>query len=277
MLALMLVAGACLGNLIIMALAAVSDMETASTYGMLISYPVMFIPAMLYVSYQSGRNRLFDTGYAVDSNNFGRLGGWLLAAMAAVATLAGNMLSDPLSNLLPPMSEKWKALMESLLTDNPLWVTVISTVVFAPIFEEWLCRGMILRGLLQKIHPAWAMVISALFFALIHGNPWQALPAFLLGMLFAYVYYRTGSLRVTMLMHAVNNGSAVIISQTETARSMGVDASLLQILDKWQYIGLMAASLFIIVIFIDILKKNIPMKSFRGNIDTLAGTADNEI
>ena len=41
---------------------------------------------------------------------------------------------------------------------------------------------MVLRGLLgHKVKPVWAIVISAAFFAIIHLNPWQAIPAFLLG------------------------------------------------------------------------------------------------
>ena len=55
----------------------------------------------------------------------------------------------------------------SSLTGGPFWSSFLVTAIFAPIFEEWLCRGMILRGLLTKIKPAWAIIISALFFALI--------------------------------------------------------------------------------------------------------------
>ncbi len=116
------------------------------------------------------------------------------------------------------MPEGLEASFQQMLQNSPLWVTVVSTVIFAPIFEEWLCRGMVLRGLMQKVHPAWAMIISSVFFAFIHLNPWQAIPAFVLGMLFAYVYYMTGSLKLTMLMHAVNNGASVLMSQTQVAK-----------------------------------------------------------
>lgn len=265
MLALMLVIGACFGNLLILLLTAVSDAHTAASYGMLISYPVMFIPAMLYASYQSRRNQLFEKGYALDSSHFGNIGGIWMALMAAVVTLAGNFLTDPVTSALPPMPESLRRILENTLLESPLWVSVISTVVFAPLFEEWLCRGMILRGLLHRVHPALAMVISAAFFAVIHANPWQAIPAFVLGMLFAYVYYRTGSLKTTMLMHMVNNGFALGISQIPAFSD--IDASLSQFMDKWQYISLMAACMFIIVIFIDIVRKNIPLASGSGNCD----------
>ena len=72
---------------------------------------------------------------------------------------------------------------------------------------------MILRGMLRKVHPAWAIIISAIFFAIIHFNPWQGIPAFALGCLFGLVYWKTGSLKLTILMHAVNNLTSVILSR----------------------------------------------------------------
>lgn len=269
MLLLMLLIGACLGNFVTMLLMFLTDIETANSYGMLLSYPVMFLPPMWYASYQSRKNQFFDPGYMLDSNHFGRLTGWGMAIMAAVVTLAGSMIVDPIGAALPPMPESLKAVFENMLQESPMWVTIVSTVIFAPIFEEWLCRGMVLRGLLQKIHPAWAMIVSSVFFAFIHLNPWQAIPAFVLGMLFAYVYYRTGSLKLTMLMHAVNNLTAVLMNNSPAIKDLGMDASLIDILEKWQYIALMAASLFIIVIFIDIVRKNVPLNSERGNCDVI--------
>lgn len=184
--------------------------------------------------------------------------------MAAVVTLAGSMITDPVVSALPPMPEWLEASFEQMLQNSPLWVTVVSTVIFAPIFEEWLCRGMVLRGLMQKVHPAWAMIISSVFFAFIHLNPWQAIPAFVLGMLFAYVYYKTGSLKLTMLMHCVNNTFAVIAGQMDSLKDVDF---YFQIMEKWQYVSLLAASLIIIVIFVDIVWKNIPMQSRKGNMD----------
>ena len=185
MLLLMMFIGAVLGNIVVLLLGLFS-MDFAQTYGMLISYPLMFIPAMLYASAQSRRNEMFETGYALDNNNFGRLGGFSSALAVSIATLALAFIMDSVNMILPPMPDYIKAIFEKL-TEGPLWVTFISVSIFAPFFEEWLCRGMILRGLLQKMKPFWAITVSALVFALIHLNPWQGLPAFALGLLFGYV------------------------------------------------------------------------------------------
>ena len=223
--------------------------------GNLMGSAVVFLFGIFFSadSFMSRRNELFDTGYALDSNNFGKAGGWLMAIMVSVATLAVGFLMDPVNAALPKMPESLEKILENMVSDGPLWVSLLSVSVMAPFFEEWLCRGMILRGLLRKMHPVWAMVISSFCFALIHLNPWQGIPAFVLGMLFAYVYYKTGSLKLTMLMHCVNNTFAFMF----------------QIMDRWQYISLLAASLVIIVLFVDIVWKNIPMKSPEGNMDII--------
>ena len=207
----MFLLGALAGNLIILAGMAAYPAVT-ETYGFLVSYPVMFIPAMMYASFKSRRNALFDMGYALDSNNFGKFGGISAALAVSIAAIACAFLADPVMNLLPDMPDSLKQMLERL-TDGPLWASILAVSVFAPFFEEWLCRGMILRGLLQKTNPAAAIIVSALIFAAIHMNPWQAIPAFLFGLLAGYVYYKTGSLKLTMLMHCVNNSFSIVMSR----------------------------------------------------------------
>ena len=196
--------GMFLGGLVTTVLTLTMSVSFATTYGMVIVYPLQFIPAMLYASAKSRRNEGFEKGYALDSNNFGGRKGWSMALIVSAMALAGAFVFEPISMLLPEMSETMKAAMEMML-NGPVWIVLISVSVFAPFFEEWLCRGIILRGLLTKVKPVWAITISAAVFGLIHGNLWQAIPAFLIGVVLGYVYYKTGSLKLTMLMHCVNN------------------------------------------------------------------------
>lgn len=258
----LLLAGALIGNFVTAALLLLPGGEGLSSYSMLIAYPVMFIPAMLYAAGKSRTNHDFDLEkpVAVDGNDFGKLGFPLLAVMVVIVTLAAGFVTDPLSKLLPPTPEWFDNMTEQMLVGTPLWATLLSVSVFAPLFEEWLCRGLVLRGLLQRMKPGWAMAISSLFFALIHLNPWQALPAFVLGMLFAYVYYRTGSLKLTMLMHCTNNTFAALVGQNEKFREM---SSYSEIMEPWQYVTLVIAGIFIIAVFILILRKSTAGKLCR--------------
>jgi membrane protease YdiL (CAAX protease family) len=229
----MFLIGALLGNIIVLALGMVSA-EFAAIYGVVISYPVMFIPPLLYASAQIRRNEYFDLGYALDSNNFGRMGGWKLGLIVSIATIATAFMTDSLTKIMPEAPQWFEDAMNSIM-DAPTWLTLLSVSIFAPLFEEWLCRGLVLRGLLQKKSPAVAISLSALFFAVLHMNPWQAVPAFILGLLFGYVYYRTGSLKLTMLMHCVNNTLAVVFGKIP---SLAEADSFKDVLSTWAYVGI---------------------------------------
>ena len=182
-------------------------------YGILISYPLQFIPAMLYASFKSHRNEGFDNvANPLDDSRFAPMGASLVAVLCVFGTIAAAFLVEPVSLLLPDMPAFLEEALKKL-AEGPLWVSILSTAVFAPFFEEWLCRGMVLRGLLSKTKPSVAILVSALFFALIHGNPWQAIPAFLLGSFFGIVYWKTGSLKLTMLMHSANNLASIAAMQ----------------------------------------------------------------
>jgi hypothetical protein len=84
-------------------------------------------------------------------------------------------------------------------------------IVVAPLTEECLFRGLILRGFLLKYTVRKAIVVSALLFALFHVMPWQIPGAFAFGAIFAWVYIRTGSILPCILGHAFVNAIPSII------------------------------------------------------------------
>ncbi len=88
------------------------------------------------------------------------------------------------------------------------WFGPILAVVVAPLAEETLFRGVILRGLLGRWKPWAAIALSAALFALMHFNPAQTPIALGLGLVLGWVYYRTRSLGLCMLGHALNNASS---------------------------------------------------------------------
>jgi membrane protease YdiL (CAAX protease family) len=232
--------------------------ESVMQYSMLIAYPVSFIPPLLYASAKSRRNEFFDKGYALDSNNFGARGGFAMAVIVSIATLAAAFVCEPVSVMLPDMPETLKKSLE-LLMDGPLWAALLSVSIFAPLFEEWLCRGLVLRGLMKHMNPTGAILVSAAFFAILHMNPWQAIPAFLLGILFGYVYYRTGSLKLTMLMHCVNNTFSLLLSKIPGLEDI---ESFMDILSPWAYAGIYVACVLMLASAV-ILITGIPVKDTK--------------
>ena len=264
MLFLLFILGSLLGSLLSgLFNLAMGPSELVESYSMLIAYPVSFIPPLLYASAQSRRNEIFDTGYALDSNNFGSKGGLVIALTVSLATIAAAFVAEPAATILPDMPAYLEEALKSL-TNGPLWASLLSVSIFAPLFEEWLCRGLVLRGLMNKMNPAGAICISAAFFAILHMNPWQAIPAFILGLLFGYVYYRTGSLKLTMLMHCVNNTMATIFSRIPAFEDA---ETFMDVLAPWKYAGIYAACVVILICAIVILRA-IPVKDQKmGNCD----------
>ena len=264
MLLAMFFVGALLGNMLVLLLQAGFSAEFAQEYGTVISYPVMFIPPMLYASFQSRKNEFLPwgedgnppAGVPLDTNNFGRLGGGWLALGVSIATMAASFVAEPVNTMLPEMPELLKQALEQL-TEGPIWISLLSVSIFAPFFEEWLCRGIVLRGLLKKMKPGWAIAVSALFFAVLHMNPWQAIPAFILGLLFGYVYYKTGSLKLTMLMHCVNNTLSVICSHIP---SLAEAETFMDVMSPWAYACIYAACILFLTAAVITLRGIQPAK-----------------
>lgn len=264
--------GNLLGSLVTFILGLFLPSSVVMEYGSLVAYPIAFIPPMMYAAVQSRKNMLFDPGYKLSSANFGPFKWWSIALITLVISFA-TMISADLPNYLNmkvtdtvPALKKFYDVISALLeqmTGGPFWSSFLLTAIFAPIFEEWLCRGMVLRGLLTKMKPGWAIVISALFFAVIHMNPWQALNAFLIGVVMGYVYYKTGCLWLTMLMHFVNNGFAVICAQIP---SLSEYDFWIEMMGRTTYVVIYIAGLAALVLCIMAFKR-IPLKAPYGNID----------
>lgn len=94
-------------------------------------------------------------------------------------------------------------------TDASWWASLFALVVVAPVTEEILFRGLILRGLLSRHGVRLAVLMSAVLFALAHLNPWQLISAGSLGVLFGWWYHRTRSLVPGLIGHALVNGSVL--------------------------------------------------------------------
>lgn len=91
-------------------------------------------------------------------------------------------------------------------------ILIISVAIIAPIYEEIIFRGIFLKGMAKKMNPTVALVISALFFALVHLNIPQGINAFLLGLVIGAIYLKTESIYLSIFAHFVNNVLAITVS-----------------------------------------------------------------
>ena len=90
------------------------------------------------------------------------------------------------------------------------WIMIIS----APIVEEIIFRGIICRGL-KKHFPFWiALVLSAVLFGLWHRNLGQVAYTLISGILYGYIFLRSGTILWSMLIHFVNNLLSILVFST---------------------------------------------------------------
>lgn len=90
--------------------------------------------------------------------------------------------------------------VSDLVLNNNLGIVLLVVVIIGPIVEEVLFRKILIDRLIVFGDKA-AILISAIMFALFHGNFAQLFYAFGVGLLFGYVYVRTGKLKYSITMH----------------------------------------------------------------------------
>ena len=82
--------------------------------------------------------------------------------------------------------------------------------VIAPLAEEMFFRGFVFMGLLRPLGFNGALIMSSLLFAVVHLQIMTVLPIFALGCLLGWLYYRSGSLWPSILVHATYNSIALL-------------------------------------------------------------------
>lgn len=90
-------------------------------------------------------------------------------------------------------------------------VSFVSLSIFAPIFEEIIFRSAVYRHT-EIMGQSFAVVFSAIVFALMHGNLEQLPYTFVMGLGFAYLFAKTRSLLIPMLLHFLTNTTTVIFT-----------------------------------------------------------------
>ena len=122
-----------------------------------------------------------------------------------VVLMASSVVLEPLLMLFP--KEEYQNVTDMVGLGG--WA-ILSVVVCAPVLEEILFRGLIFESCRERFGSGAAVLVSALLFGLVHGVPVQIINAFVVGLIFGYIYLRTGSLLSVILLHVVNNGIAYI-------------------------------------------------------------------
>jgi len=127
-------------------------------------------------------------------------------------------LSAILMNLMPQSTADLETTFAPIV-EAPLPALLAVTALMPAICEETLFRGLLFGSLRERLKcPFWAIVISGFVFGAFHMSLVKLLPTALLGMLFAFLVYRTGSIYPAMALHCLNNlGSMMSLKYPEEA------------------------------------------------------------
>lgn len=136
----------------------------------------------------------------------------MLLCMAGVQYVCSGFLMI-LSNLAPDALTGYMQLMENsgISAMDPL--TLIATLLLAPIGEELLFRGITLNWTRKITSKFWAAnLFQAICFGIFHANLIQGIYAMIMGLVFGYVREKYRSMYAPILLHALVNFCGVIIS-----------------------------------------------------------------
>ena len=89
---------------------------------------------------------------------------------------------------------------------------VVLVLVVAPFGEEVLFRGFLLQGLAHRWGFWPAAVVTSAVFALAHVWPYLYVPIFIMGLAFAWLFWRTGSLWASIAAHAAMNATSLVVT-----------------------------------------------------------------
>lgn len=150
-----------------------------------------------------------DIGFEIQPGDFGYIALGLIFQIAMAALIA------PLSKLLFPDGEPPQEVADMIAgADSPMLQVglILAAVVLAPVTEELMFRGVLLRALAPRGRRL-ALVVSALGFAAVHllgldlGMFWQSAlvvipPIFLLGLVLGWLTQRNGRLGPAIFLHS---------------------------------------------------------------------------
>lgn len=221
-------------------------------------FPVTYMLSMLlpfmwvWLRGNAARKWGHITPPALDRPDFGSFGKGSRIFILIISAISISILAEATGSLIP-MSDGFKELFEKAFSDQDPRILFISASILAPLLEELLCRGVILRGMLTQMKPWKAILWSAFLFAVLHANPWQGIAAIMMGSFIGWIYYRTHSLWSCIFIHFVNNTWAQVAMLLFP--DIDPDATIAELMPGWAYAILLAAAVAVLTLSIYIIDK----------------------
>ncbi len=162
-----------------------------------------------------------------------------------------NLLEIPgafLDKYLPAPMWFWELFNKIFEGDYGWWGAFMKVAVVAPIVEELIFRGLILKGFRSNYSAVTAVVMSALLFALFHLNPWQFPATFALGLFLGWIMIRTNNIFLAILGHSIHN--FLVLASITWFEKIKSNAFYLLEKEKIYYISTLVILLSALLIFL---------------------------
>lgn len=186
-----------------------SFMEIGRRYGLHMTAlsALISMPIMLILKYFDDKKPYINLKRTVSSVSFREY--FIFAFSAIGACIFLNTLIS-----ITGLVKFDKKFLESIgiIYQTSILMQLISAGFIIPIIEELIFRELMFRRLRDAYNTTTAMIISALAFAIFHGNITQGFYAFVLGLFLAYVYKKRESILLCILIHVIANTTSIIIS-----------------------------------------------------------------
>lgn len=161
----------------------------------------------------------------------------------------------------PQNKEIVEGLNNALFMKDNLFLNLCLVAVMPAICEELFFRGFILTSFKRnKKSYRGAVIASGILFGMMHMDFIRIIPTSILGMSFAYAVCKTNSIGVSMFMHFINNGFAVVVSHISSKMFKNVEMTTVTYLPFNQLLAFVALSIIFISIAIFLFKENKTLK-----------------
>ncbi|MGZ4936023.1 MAG: CPBP family intramembrane glutamic endopeptidase [Halobacteriota archaeon] len=128
-----------------------------------------------------------------------------------VAFIAAAVVGYPVEQLFG-VDPTQQALSQTATEPGLLPIVFVSGAIIAPIAEEIVFRGYLYKAFRDRFKPGYAILLSAALFSIIHLEWRAALSLFVIGIVLAYVYEKTGNLMAPITLHILNNAVAFLFA-----------------------------------------------------------------
>jgi len=168
---------------------------------------------------------------------------WTIFGTLGLTLLALSMV-EPISRLFPGSKNELQELSRDVAS-LPSWSAWIIIAVLAPVGEEVLFRGALLKGFRASWGIAAGLVLSSGLFALLHELAPRMVVTFCIGFWLGGLALRSGGLALSILAHALNNATVLVLMGTRIEGvpiTFALPGALAVLLASWRLFGSRARS-----------------------------------